>query len=728
MSTAGPLSVPTGFFGAARAESLRAALRHGLLGVLVAAAAIAASAPRVARAAPAPRPEKPEAEAPSADPSSRATATLPLSEYERLVARPSVTVIDTLRVLGSFAGRDLSLQVVGRAAGVLPKVELLAGGQALRLHACEGDAILTRGDGGSFELVPQAGRFTLRCRIAVPGSDSLQLQIAPAVLWAESQVSDGELVRLEDLKEREGWRVLQVVRLVEGSVGEPLQPSLSARYHLMLQPEATEFSYRFEIRNPNRAHLDLSIPLGPGEQVQRVETAASYELGGGAVQLKLPPGDSTVLLSGALRGESFQPRVAASVQYALIDSHPLLRPVITTAAQRISAAETGLDPRFSYAQAFLLDKGQALTWQVQRLSALRTTSFAVNTARHTFFLGSDGAVLGETAFLLSNQGAPALTLRSRAEPTFASLQDAPVLLTKDEAGALFLPLGQGKLDVLVQHRQALHRGLGLAWGTLQLPDPGVPASQGAVELRYEQRWLPLYESMAQDPRSPALGLAGLLGLLALLLVTERLLGALELGRGVRITAAALLCGAAATSGLWLALLILADLGLGVLLVLPWVIRRRPSFWTVVGGLAVGGFFCLILASSLLLRGSAPARSPDLLDTRYASVSTRVSKEGGKSAPAGSPGAPAPEEAAAPAYQGLPAKIVMPQGSERSVLSRELLSAELHPVRVLMVARPLVALGGDLLLALALILLALCLPTLRSSLRERWARVFGPRPE
>lgn len=696
-----------------------------LLSILV---SLVSSDPTSVAAAPPPAAPKGQAGteakvAPAEGTAPAATATLPLGEYERLAARPSVTVVDTLRVAGSFAGRDLSLVVIGRAAGVLPQVDLLSGPSTLRLHGCEGDAILSRSAAGVFELLPQSGRFTLRCRIAVPGTDSLQLQLAPSVLWAESVVQDGELVRLEDAKEREGWRELSIVRTVENGAGEPLQPSLTARYHLMLQPEATEFLYRFEVRNPNRAYLELTLPLSSGEQVQRVDTTASYELGAGAVKVKLPPGEVTVQLTGSLRGERFAPKVAASVQYALVDSHPLLRPVVspTTTAQRISVTETGLSPRFSYSQAFLFEKGpgQALSWQVHKLEALRTTSFAVNTARHVFFLASDGAVLGETALALSNQGAPALTLRSRAEPTFASLQDAPVLLTKDEAGALFLPLGQGKQDVLVQHRQALRRVAGFAWGTLHLPDPGIPASHGVVELRYEQKWQPLFESMPPEPRFPAFGIGLLLGLLLLFVVTERLLAAFSVPRGSRIAAAILLTGAAYSSGLWLGLLLGAELVLGLLLLVPWVLENRPSFWTVVGGLAVGGTLCLILASLLLVRGASAPRSSDaLVESRY------EAKEPRKLEP---PGSPTTSEAA-PAYQGLPAKIMMPGGHDHSYLSRELLSAEHHGVFVVLVSRPLVALVGNLMLGLALILLALNLQALRSSLRARWSRIFSPRPE
>src|SRR5690348_9268505 len=44
-------------------------------------------------------------------PATTSQVMLPLAEYESLQSKPSVTVIDTLRVTGSFQAKDLAMQL-----------------------------------------------------------------------------------------------------------------------------------------------------------------------------------------------------------------------------------------------------------------------------------------------------------------------------------------------------------------------------------------------------------------------------------------------------------------------------------------------------------------------------------------------------------------------------------------------------------------------------------------
>jgi len=367
-------------------------------------------------------------------------------------------------------------------------------------------------------------------------------------------------------------------------------------------------------------------------------------------------------------------------------------------------------------------------WQTAQLEALRTTSFAVNLSEHVFFLSSDGQALGESLLRLDNQGSPALKLGSRAEPTFASLQQEPVFLTKNSDGALWLPLGQGPQEVVVQHRQPLLRTLGLGIGTLWLPELDEPASRANIQLRYEAQWVPLYEEFTPELRLPGLSVGEVLGFLLLLGLTERVLAALAVGRSQRVVLALLLALGAMTSAWWMALLCSADLAACGLLVLPWLLGRKWNVWSVVIGLGIGGFLCLILASVLL---SSRAGAPPPVEYRSASLTTDELKESGR--PAGGPGAAKNEEAAAGnagnagnAYQGLPAKFVMPAGTSHSSFSREMLSTRARAVRVVMLSRPVVSATGDGLIALALLLIAVQLRTLRRSLAERWQKVLAAR--
>jgi len=144
------------------------------------------------------------------------------------------------------------------------------------------------------------------------------------------------------------------------------------------------------VRNPNRAHRGFDLTLASGEHVSQVDARATYEIEGGRYRFDLPPGESSIAIAGTLGSNAFTPPVDASLQYVLLEAHPLLRPVVAGAAKRISPQETGMSAQFRGAQAFLLGVKEPLTWTVTRLEALRTTSFAVRSAEHRFFVDTEG--------------------------------------------------------------------------------------------------------------------------------------------------------------------------------------------------------------------------------------------------------------------------------------------------------------------------------------------------
>ena len=647
--------------------------------------------------------------------------SLPLAEYEKLATKPSVTVIDTLRLAGTFSARDLSLVLFGRAAGLGPKVEVLTAPPSVSIYGCEGEAILSKNPGGLFELVPLAARFTLRCRVATASSDRLQLETTAAVLWAESHITDGELIRSSGSSDtNKNHRSLAVVR-VSGGSGEVLKPSATARYRITLQPDATLYTYQLEVLNPNRSHQPFTVELRSGEHVQKVDAAVSFEPSANAYRFELPPGEQTLTLSGTLPRPTFTPPVSASVHYLLVESHPLLRPNVTTTAQLISAQETGLFTQFRGARGFLLSDGEKLSWQVLRLEALRTTSFAINKALHTFFLAGDGQALAETVLHLDNQGAPALSLPMRAEPSFASLQHEPVLLTRDDSGHLFLPLSHGQQEVLVQHRQLLRRFGGFAMGTLWLPALSVPASSARIELRYGREWVPLYEEFAPELRVPIFDVGLMVGLLVLFLWTERLLALSGATRRYRIGVALLLGLSALTSGWWLVLLCASNLTLSGVLLGPLLSHRKWTLWTLVGALVIGGVICLAGVGIMLEnRAAAPMSAKVSSISEYDPGLVRADSAA-ESKPRGG-------EARGGSYQGLPAKFLMPSGNEQSDFRREMLASDAGTPRaiyVLLLSRAVLGLSGSLLFGLGLLLLLSRRRQLQRGFFERWQRLRKP---
>ena len=130
------------------------------------------------------------------DPATSHQVSIPLEDYERLRRlneRPALTVVDLLTVEGSFTGHDLAVILTGRATGSWPTAEVLTA-EGLRLHSCEGSAILSRAESGFFAVTPLAERFQVRCRVALDGSDRLAAETKDSVLEVASRVKDGEFV------------------------------------------------------------------------------------------------------------------------------------------------------------------------------------------------------------------------------------------------------------------------------------------------------------------------------------------------------------------------------------------------------------------------------------------------------------------------------------------------------------------------------------------------------
>ena len=652
------------------------------------------------------------------------SVTIPLEEWEKLRdlrERPSLTVVELLRVEGSFTGRDLAMSFSGRATGRQPAVEVLDG-VGYRVFACEGDALLSRGVNGSFTLTPLGPRFRVRCRVALDGSDRLEAAASAAVLEVASAVGDGELVASDGVQ---GARIFTVVRRIAGE-GRDLPPSVAGRYRLTLLPEESRFHYLLQIRNPNRAHRRFELALRDVEHVETVDAAVAWDAEGGRYRFDLPPGESTVALSGRFTGSSFSAPVDATLQYLLLESHPLIRPDVRTEAKRVGVAEVGLPATYRGAQAFLLDGGAEVAWQATRLEALKTAGLAVGSLQQVFFLGVDGKARGQASFQVDNQGAPALVLPLDGEPTFASVGGEAAFLTRDAEGRLLLPLSQGVQEVAVQDARPFSAGLGFAVARLDLPRVGVPASRATVELRYPEEWIPVYEELPPAVRLHLLQAGQAVLLAALAVALERLLALLALTRRRRVLLAALVVLAAAFSRAVLGWALFLSGGALLALLVLVIVRRvgGARLPLVLAGVGAAGIVALSLGSVLWERvpqraSVAASNVAKLYEFEDGTVGGVV---GGVASPAASP---APR-AARQGYQGLPARIELPEGARRTTFSREMLPGD-GPRRatvVLAAARLVAALTWATLLAALGVAFVLRRDLVRGA-RELVARVGKP---
>jgi hypothetical protein len=632
-----------------------------------------------------------------AEPNADGRINLSLTEYDRLrqaQERNSVTVVDTLRLSGSFKANDLRVAFVGRASGKLPAEDVLASASGAQLFGCEGDGLISRSDNG-FNLTPLAARFNVSCRVAMRGSDRLEWTTTKAVLWVESAVTDGEFVLGKE--GAGGARSFTVVRRTGGGA-EGLPATATARYRLTLEPDASRFLYRIDVRNPNRSRQAFDITLAVGERVQQIDATVPYDVQGTRYRFDLPPGELTLTLSGSFSGASFVPPLKASLQYLMVESHPLLDVRVKGDAQRVSPNEVGVAASYRGAQAFLLTGTPTLTWEVRRLEALSTTGYAVNNLTHIFFTSADGWARGETHLAIDNQGASELALPMDAQPTFASLGSEPVLLTEDAradkqdaAHRLRLPIPLGPQDIEVQHQQRFRRRMGLGYAHLRLPRVPVAATRAAVEVRYPQEWYPIAWSFMGQPSVWAPESGQVIGWLILFVWSERVLAFLGWPMRRRVALAALLALAAVAWGEVALALVAADLAASILRAWSWMRRARPKLIVVVLGLGAVGLLAILLFIGVLTRNSSNAPFLySILDaeggqaTRAMPSSWEVQQSAQRDVK---------QKAAAHApqmqYQGLPAKFEMPYGERRTDFSREMLTTDpARSVRVLMVSQAL----------------------------------------
>lgn len=673
--------------------------------------------------------------APAAGTPAAGSVTVPLAQFEELrtaTASASATVVNLMTISGTFAAKNVAVTFEGRSVGARTATTVITDAPDLTLSGCTGEALVTRAGKGVYDLIALAPSFSLRCEARPSGSDRVRMNVSPSVLAVRSTVADGELVTGDE--DSSGARTYTLVRQVAGS-GETLATTATGRYLITLLPDTSRFRYVIQVHNPNRSTSPLPLEFHSGEHLQQIESAATYEPSGARYVFAMPPGDSTITLSGELQGTSFVPPVAASLQYVVVESHPLLRPAIGGSPKRVSAGETGIATEYRGALAFEVGPREKLSWSVTRLEAMRAISYAIRNTTHTFFIPASGPVLGESSISLDNQGAPELILPPRPEPTFVSLGDEAVLMTKNARGELTVPLSAGEQVVTVQHRQPMP-ALPIAVTTLDVPRLPVPATHTNVELRYPRHWLPLWQSFATQTQTWMPDAGSCFMLLLFVLWLERVL--LFAGmRSRRRIAAALLLGFAAMNVPLVLWLVVAGCAF---VTAVWIasLRLKLSLPRLAGAVAlalavvvIAGIYTLStrVGSSDSDSYTSVERQPAPAAAKVAVTDTAEITETTATTPA-APGAAAPPRAAeALAYQGLPAKFELPSGARSESFHEPMLSPD-RPQRITLVllSMSLVTWTCAALAALAAWLVWRERASIKTTLRARMAAALPPAAE
>jgi hypothetical protein len=663
------------------------------------------------------------------------TVTIPLTEFEKFQAAQrsvSAVVIDTLELGGSFRDAKLTIAFSGRSIGDRAATRVIDNAAAVTISGCTGDAIVTRSAQGAFDLIPLAPAFRAQCELRVSGSDRLQLHAPPAVLSVRSTVGDGELLAGDE--DAEGGRAWTLVRQASTSQ-ETLAVTATGRYLVTFLPDATRFRYLIDVHNPNRATASLPLRLASGEHVQEIKSPSAYDVNDGGYLFSIAPGDSSIVMTGELRATSFAAPLDATLQYLVIENHPLLRPTATGAAKRVSVAETGITPTYRGGQAYELSSRERVTWTITRLEALHTISYALDGARHTFFLGGDGDILGETTFRINNQGAADLLLPKEPKPTYAALETEPLLMTAAKDGRVSVPLSTGEQSLFLQHIQHFRSFAGVGIASFAVPRLPVASSGTLVSIGYPQQWMPLVETFAARVKLASPALSTMVFFLILFTWLERLLARLGVTLKRRIAIAATLAAAAAFAEPFFYVVVLAAALTTITLFSP-LPPKRWNFARVAGS----ALMAIITVALLIWPQFEQHREYEEEASMYGSggglasvtpadtANFRAMVEEGKQAGNGA-FLPSPKAAKADAYQGLPARFAMPASDRQTLFGVPLLGVS-RPQRVfvIMLATPLMWLLRVALAALGLLLLRRERATLAAGFRARMVTAPPLAPE
>lgn len=594
---------------------------------------------------------------------------LPLARYDTLVTQraskepPTYTTIEAARFSGTF-DTQVTLTLSGRASGAMAAVKVL--GEEASLRSCTSrDAVLGRQPGGDVSLTPLAAKFEVTCVVGRAG-EAVSLSLFN-VLAVEGAVREGTV---EIGAPAAGTQKVSITRVVAHQTSpevEPLAPSAVGRFRLTVLPDETRFRWHIQVHNPNHQPADFVLPLRSNEHVERA-TPATKTMTAEALTFEVASGEVDLVLEGTMKGSSFSPPLPAAAHMVLLENDPLLRLEASSDGNRVSPADTGIATQHRGAQAFLLGADQHLSWVVNRLEPLQSTSYTVSSSTSTFFVGADGQALAQTEVKVSNEGAPALSMPLAATPVWAAVADTPVALTRDGLGRVYLPLALGAQTVSVQHRQALKVVPGLAFGRLEVPGVGTTVTASGVALRYSRGWVPLFEVFAGDSHSALPPFGDVLVLLGLSAWAAQLLGAwLKRRHAVALAALLGLIAWATPTGYWAVLV--GVCAVTMVRVMPWLRRLELpviSASSLFGTVAVMGLGMAILVAGVTFFGD----NIRVLFAQSANALAGDVEVRARTKPARS----VDEPALATRYTGTPAKVDLPSGLRQTFLSQELVDA------------------------------------------------------
>lgn len=419
------------------------------------------------------------------------TVTIPVQEYMNLIRnseKPRFVSILGATLSGRY-GDKLRIEVSGQASSLNEQREFLRfDAQNVNFESCSGDAQVSFADGVA-SLLPTSPKFSLTCQISIKNWSQVQLTFVQA-MGAKADVTGAETLLLS---EGNGDRSINISKALGGERPvENLPISAVGRFRISVLPEASRFDYNIQIENPSRNTRRFDISLVNGETPSRVSTESEFTEDDGKVSLKLRPGSNSVRIEGAFTGTSFKSPVSGGPHYLLIENHQLLQLTADSKSRRISARDAGLSSRFSGQRAYLLQDDSPTSWTVKKLAVLPALGYAIENAQYNYFIPSRGKGLVEATFQINNQGQPEIPLPLNGRPLYLEIDGTPQVLASNADGELLLQVSPGSRRVYLQYEAPVETSSILGLPMLKLARPKAVMSEVSSRIGFEDGALLLW--------------------------------------------------------------------------------------------------------------------------------------------------------------------------------------------------------------------------------------------
>ncbi len=410
---------------------------------------------------------------------------IPLGKYLELIEKQKtqpITVIEETSLKGDYRTSTFQITFRGQAVSPWKKEAVLANFEG-HLRACNGAGMISY-ESGQYSLLPQKSNFQITCKLQ-PKNKNLKLQILNA-LYFESQVANAETNMDEANTER------RLVSLLEKSKDAEQKPRADvvakANYKLSILPDTSKFEYQFTVNNPNRLSEKYVLNLSNNEVIERIATDLRYQEAGTSLHINVPTGEHTIFITGKLNGDTFKPLLKSEEQYLLIQNHPLMQVQPTTNWRRIATHESSISQEYNSARAFLIDPRESLSWSAKKLEVFAALGYTVKNADYLYYVPRNGQAIVEATYQVVNQGTPEIALAIPGKALYVSVDGAATPLYKDDKGQLLLSMTSGEHNVVVQYQPDMPERTLATVASTQLVKPNAVISESRLTLRHDPAW------------------------------------------------------------------------------------------------------------------------------------------------------------------------------------------------------------------------------------------------